>query len=285
MKKLFLTGVLAALAAPAFAATTMVCNPPVLTVPETGDVLFRVACEGVPAAAGVLTLAPAVEFSGAFNDKTTTPYRMAASYQLNALSPHSVKVGVEPRPEQMQSGELTGSLTSAASLPAQLAAQIHWDGSTGVLSIEERPGLWRSVKIDSLAETVAHAGYSSTPVVEGRATAQVPLGAKLSRFAGKEPVEAQASLALIEGQLEVMLGATQKANEAKVQDALKRLDAAPKDLTRAWTLAALATYLDRPEEVLYAERKVAAAAPQYLDAFRDGLSRITPYSLTTLQPK
>lgn len=289
MSKKLTVLILGALCAHSVAASagqpaTMQCDPPVLLVPanpENSVTQYTVACKGASPA----SFAPAVTYSGELLARGTPPYAVKATYQLNTQSAHSKKLLQPPRLDQVATGQLTSSTVSAAALPAQFAAQTVWDASSGTLSVEETAGVWRVYSVDATGSMdepgVLEAGVASTPVRDGRATSRIVLGGKVSRFAGKSadtlPV-IHAELRLRDGKLETQIGETRVASQAAVQGALLRLDRQPKDMTRAWALAARAQYLGLEDEVRYAEQKVAAHHPELLEEFQLSVRRIQPYA-------
>lgn len=295
MQKKFIALLLSALgglqALPALAAapqTTMQCEPPVLQVPHDpaiGATQYTVGCQG----SSTKSLAPAVRFSGELLTRGSPPYDIKASYTINVQSSHAKKLNLIPRLDQVVSGALTASAVSAASLPAQFAAQTVWDASTGTLSVEESAGLWRVFSVDFATSGdepgVVEAGVASVAVKSGRAVSNVVLGANYSRFAGKSagtlPV-VKAELRLRDGKLEVQMGETRVSNQAAVQGALLSLDRQPKDITRAWALASRARFLGLDDEVRYAEQKVAAHNPNLLEEFQISVERIKPYIVPSL---
>lgn len=278
-----LLGALGAQSFPALAAPTMRCEPPVLQVPADpakGVAQYTVTCKG----ADPQVLAPSVSFSGELLAHGTPPYAVDATYLVNTQSDHARRLALVPRANQIVTGGLKASTVSAAALPAQFAAQTVWDASSGALSIETAAGVWQVYSLhqaDTADEAgLVDAGTASTPVTNGRATATMVLDSRYSRFSGKSsgslPV-VKAELRLRDGKLEVRMGETRVANQAAVQGALLQLDRQPKDMTRAWALAARAQYLGLEDEVRYAEQKVAAHHPDLLEEFQISVRRIKPY--------
>lgn len=273
-----------AAAMPALAAPALKCEPPVIQVAshnDNGVAQYTIQCEG----AGALTITPAVSFSGEVFANGTPPYEVKASYVVDVRTPHEKKVGQDARDDQVARGVMHASTVSVAALPTQFASQTEWDAKSGTISIEEKPGVWRAFAVIPVADagaSLSDAGVASTPVKNGRAVSKVELGKKFSRFAGKGadlPVVG-AELGLRDGKFEVLVGETRAAAQKQVQDALLKLDKKPKDVTRAWGLAAVAQFLGLEDEVRYAEQKVAAHNPQLLDEFQQNVERIKPYVLT-----
>lgn len=264
---------------------TVRCEPPVLNVPADNakPALYVVNCRG----AKDTSLAPSIQFSGETLAKGTPPYAVKASYVVTSQSVHGKRVGDLARVDQEVAGVLESSTISVAALASQFAQQVEWDADSGALSVEEKAGSWHVYTLnygDSATEPgLIDAGMASSPVKNGRATAKVVLGPKVSRFSGKSPSGlpvVKAELRLRDGKLEVQLGETRVANQDAVQGALLALDRKPNDLVRAWALASRARFLGLDDEVRYAERKVAAFHPQMLEEFQQSVERITPYSIT-----
>lgn len=285
MRKNLLAAVLAVLCVtPAMAAsksTGIQCSPPVLQVPS--DPAEGVSQYFIECGSDGSDLAPRIRYSGEIPAHGTAPYEVLATYVVDGQSEHARRVGAPVREDQSVSGVVKASTMSVATLPAQFAAQTVWDASSGTLSIEETAGNWHVYSVsyvDSSVETsIRDAGMASTPVRNGQAHARLTFGSKYSRFAGKSasdlPVMA-AELRLRDGQLEVMYGETREAAQTGLQGALLRLDRAPKDMSRAWSLAARAQFLGLEDEVRYAEQKVAAHHPNLLTEFQQSVRRIKP---------
>lgn len=293
MSKKLLILLLGAIGASSFSASaaplTMQCAPPILSVPvdpANGTTRYTVACHS----ANPNAIGPAVTFSGELSAKGTPPYAVKAGYTINTQSEPARKLAQPGRVDQVATGQLNSSTASAATLAAQFAAQTVWDSASGALSIETSAGVWEVYSIDYSDATdepgVVDAGTASTPYRNGRATMDVVLGAQHSRFSGKSsstlPV-INAELRLRAGRLELHMGETQVANQAAVQGALMQLDRQPKDITRAWALAARAQYLGLDAETRYAYQKVAAHHPDILDEFQAAVQRIKPYSISLTQ--
>lgn len=271
----------AALTAPAFAAGFQ-CDAPVLNVQADAPAQFTVNCRG----ADTNTLAPVVRFAGEMPTHGTAPYKVKASFALDARPAYAQTMNLAPRADQVATGELTSTTVSLAALPAQFAAHSHWDAEGGVFSLEEKPGRWHvfSVRFDQGdgSPYLVDAGYAHTSVKAGRATAQLLLGKDYSRFAGKAAgvvPQVNAELGLRDGKLEVLVGETRVAGQKNLQAALMQLDKNPKDIARAWAFAAQAKFLGLEDEVRYAAQKVAAHNPQLLEEFQLGLQRIEPYAV------
>lgn len=264
--------------------TTMRCAPPLIAV-SAGDkasAQYLVSCEG----ARTTEFAPKVVFAGELYAKGTSPYPVKATYTVNTQGDHSARMLTKPRADQIATGLLTSSTVSLAALPSQFAQQMEWDASTGTLSVEESAGTWRVfsvMHVNTVDEpSVQVAGVASAPVVKGKTQTKITLGSKYSRFSGKDAARlpvVKAELRLRDGKLEVQLGETRVANQGAVQNALLNLDRQPKDLMRAWALAARAQFLGLDDEVRYAEQKVAAFHPDVLEEFQQAVSRIKPYSI------
>lgn len=271
-----------AAAMPALAANAIKCEPPVVQVPavEKGAAQYTIQCAG----AAALTVTPAISFAGEIFANGTPPYEVKATYHIDVRDAHAKNIGQDARDDQVADGVLRASTVSVAALPSQFAAQTEWDATSGTMSIEEKPGVWRAYVIGHVAnagQVISDAGVAATPVKNGRATAKVLLGKSFSRFAGKgadQPILV-AQLGLRDGKFEVLLGESRAASQQAVQDALLKLDKKPTDVTRAWALASVAQYLGLTDEVRYAEQKVAAHNPQLLDEFQHNVKRITPYVL------
>lgn len=263
-------------------AAALKCDPPVIQVAretERTDAQFSVSCQG----AGPTTLAPTVTFAGDVNAHGTAPYLIKASYLIDLRTPADMKLGVDAREDQLALGVLYVSTPSVAALPSQFAAQTSWDPIGSVLSVHEQAGSWRaySFVLGLPGGSLIEAGVASTPVKDGRATTMVIFDKSYSRFAGAGADQAVVSavLGLEDGKLVFQVGESRAAAVAAVQGALLQLDKRPKDITRAWALAARAKFLGLEDEVRYAEQKVAAHNPQLLEEFQVGLARIAPYVL------
>lgn len=272
-----------AAAMPALAANALKCEPPVIQVAadsDKGTAQYAVQCEG----AGALTITPSVSFAGEVFAHGSAPYEVKATYRIDVRDAHAKKIGQEAREDQVAVGVLHASTVSIAALPSQFAAQTEWDATSGAMSIEEKPGVWRAFVVEHVADagqSLSDAGVASVPVKNGRAVSKVALGKDYSRFAGKGadlPVLA-AQLGLRDGKFEVLVGESRAASQKAVHDALLKLDKKPSDVTRAWALAAIAQFLGLENEVRYAEQKVAAHNPQLLEEFQHGVQRIKPYVL------
>jgi hypothetical protein len=273
-----------AAAMPALAAHALKCEPPVVQVTDAGDkgsARYTVHCVG----ANALTLTPSVTFAGEVFAIGTPPYDVNATYSIDVSGVYAQKVGQDARDDQVAQGMIRASTVSVAALPSQFAAQSEWDGTSGTMSIEEKPGVWRAFVIEHVADagqTLSDAGVASAPVKNGRSVSKVVLGKEFSRFAGKGadlPVVV-AQLGLRDGKFEVLMGESRAAAQQAVQDALLKLDKKPGDVTRAWALASIAQFLGLENEVRYAEQKVAARNPQLLEEFQQNVQRIQPYVLT-----
>lgn len=276
-KKPLLAASLLFLALSATAAPAIQCNSAQLQHQATGDqarVSYIVQCGS--AAANVAT--PRIQFSGDFHAQAGAPYKIAADYTLTIQPPGDERVGRAPHAGQVYHGALAARVVSPATLPAQLAAQMHWDAEHQALSIEERPGRWHVFLQDQAGLLLIDAGFASEPVRAGKARLKIDLGAASSRFAGKAPVTIAAQLQVRGDALALMLGETQAEGQADVQQALLSLDKAPKDLSRAWALAARAQYLGLDAEVQYAIKKVAAHHPHQLLEFQKAVDGIAPFS-------
>lgn len=269
-------------AMPAMAAPAIKCDPAVIQVSESNA---KVAQYTVQCSADGATIAPSVTFTGEVPVLATPPYPVTATYRIDSRSAHAVKTGQEPFADQIKEGRLVSSTISVAALPSQFSGQTEWDASSNVMSIQERPGVWRVYSVSQLdisGDTIVEAGVASTPFKDGKAVVHLNLGKEFSRFAAKgasEPV-LKAQLGLRDGKLEVLVGETRAHAEPALKNALLQLDKRPKDVTRAWTLAALAQFLGLEDEVRYAEQKVAAHNPQLLAEFHQGVERIKPYTLS-----
>lgn len=271
-----------AAAMPALAANALKCEPPVIQVSAkaSGVAQYTVECVG----ANNLTVTPSVRFAGEVFANGTPPYEVNASYFIDVRSGHAKTLGQDARDDQVAQGTLQASTVSVAALPSQFAAQSDWDAKSSTLSIEEKPGVWRAYVINYVADagqTISDAGVASAPVKDGRSVFKVPLGKDFSRFAGKGADQAvvTAQLGLRDGKFEVLVGESRAASQKAVQDALLKLDKKPKDVTRAWALAAVAQFLGLEDEVRYAEQKVAAHNPQLFEEFELNVQRIKPYEL------
>jgi len=290
MQKKFMVAVAAAVlgaSAPAFAqdaagAATLNCDPPVIQVSDSRgpQAQYSVTCKGP----NQNVVAPAITFAGEVMAHGTPPYLVKATYTIDTRGLHARKVGEEPRVDQVVTGTLTSSTASVAALPSQFSAQSYWDPIANVLSIEELPGVWRAYSMSSpaiLDGSVVHAGVASNPVKGGRATSRLEFGKAFSRFAGTGPDVAtlEAQLGLRDGKFEVLVGESRVAARNAIQGALAQLDKKPKDITRAWSLAARAQFLGLTDEVRYAEQKVAAHNPNLFDEFHQSVQRIQPYVL------
>lgn len=268
-------------AVPSFAAA-LKCEAPVIQVAKQADAgvaQYSITCQ----AADPRILAPTVTFAGEVNAQGTAPYLANASYFIDLRSATDLKLGVDAREDQVALGAIVASTLSVAALPTQFAAKTAWDPVSSVFSIEERPGQWRaySFVLNQSGGSLVDAGIASTSVAEGRATAKVAFGKEFSRFAGAGVDQAvvDAVLGLDRGKLVLLVGDSRVASMKAVQGALLQLDTRPKDISRAWALAARAQFLGLADEVRYAEQKVAAHNPQLLEEFQLGLGRIKPYVL------
>lgn len=294
-KQLFI--MLAAAGVASFAqAANVVCDPPVVTVSSTTE--SSVSRYTVECTAGAfLTVTPKITFRGTLDAKGTTPYAVKARYTVDVRDDLGRKLNEAPRADQLLQGALVSATESVAGLGNQFAQQTHWDPA-GVLSVEEGSGKWRifSVTGEQRSDGVTSsgdeavvldvgatdAGIAHSPFKGGRAVFRVVLGDKFSRFsdrAGASLPIVNASLGLREGKLEMLVGASRVANHQGVQNALLRLDRQPKDIARAWNLAARAQFLGLEDEVRYAEQKVAAHHPELLSEFQQAVKRITPFSV------
>lgn len=268
---------------PALAAPAIQCEPPVIQVsPQAGQpsAQFTIACKG----ANALTVMPAVTFTGEVFTYATPPHEVKASYHLSVQDASGKKVGQDARDDQVALGTLQTATVSIAALPSQFAHLTEWDAKSGTISFQEKPGVWRAFVVTPSAEagaSVSEAGTASTPVRNGQAVTPVEFGKLVSRFAGKKadlPV-VPVQLGLRDGKFEVLMGETRAAATKSVQDALLMLDKAPTDIARAWRLAAVAQYLGLKDELRYAEKKVAAHHPQWLEEFQHSVQTIKPFAL------
>lgn len=270
-------------AVPAMAAPAFKCEPAVINVGSVGAsaAQYLVECYS----ANTHTVAPVVTFSGEVSLVGTAPYMVDATYRIDMRSGHAKTVGQEAYRDQLATGRLLSSTESLATLPVQFASQTEWDAASSMLSIQERPGIWRSFSVRNLVgagETLTDAGVASTPVVNGKASYNLLFGQEFSRFSAKgagAPV-LQAQLGIRDGVFEVLVGESRVQAQDGLQDALLMLDKRPKDIARAWNLAARAQFLGMEDEVRYAESKVAAHNPNLLEEFHLNVQRIQPYTLT-----
>lgn len=281
-----------AMAAPAAAATHATCDAPVITVASAASKAahFSVECQ-LP---NFLTVTPQVVFKGEVPAAGKAPYQLKASYTVDVRSDNARKLAVLPREDQEALGRLVSATDSIAVLGAQFAQQTAWDPA-GVISIEDSPGKWRVYSLQADATTdradsgaaaevslgVVNAGVADTPFKQGRAVVNVELGETVSRFAGKTAEDlpsVKLAMGLREGSLEVLEGASRVINQEALQNAILRLDRAPKDMARAWAVAARAKILGLDNEARYAEQKVAAHSPQLLSEFQENLKRIKPFN-------
>lgn len=278
------------LAAPAFAAPAspvpagadnhLRCDPPVVQSSGNGEgstSQYLISCEGAQAN----VLAPRVTFSGEILAKGTPPYLIKAAYSVDARDLVERNQGTMQQ-GQVATGDLMTSTASVAHLPSQFSARTVWDPLSGTLSIEDRPDVWHafSLSLTPGERSLRDAGEASAPVTDGRTISRLDLGSQ-SRFSGKgaDAATLDVRLGLRDGRLEVQVGESREASLGVIQEALARLDHQPKDMTRAWALAARAQFLGLASEVRYAEQKVAAHNPNLLDEFQQGVQRIKPYSL------
>ena len=262
------------------------CKPPVLQTPADGETsMYSVDCTGPEHASN----SPSLHFEGEMPADATPPYRLKPSYLLDIRSDSQREVEGETREDQLVTGQIDTSVESLALLPAELSMRTHWDAQSGTLSIEETAGRWHAfgLRVEDDGQTdeqsLVDAGYSSTPVTQGRSKVTMVFDKTYSRFAGHgnaTPV-AQADLSLRDGKLSVLVGDSRAANEQGLQGALMQLDRKPQDITRAWALASRAQFLGLDDEVRYAEQKVAAHSPQLLQEFQRDVNRIEPYSVDT----
>lgn len=276
-------------------ASNASCLPPVIKIAPSEKTVsdYAVDCQ----VSAFLTVTPHIKFTGSLTAAGTAPYSVKARYTIDVRDNHARQLDKLPRADQEISGNLTSATDSIAGLGGQFAVQTVWD-TAGVLSVEESKGNWRVFSLQGketkdrvdagaslLVEVgVLSAGTAHTAFKNGRATVTVDLGEKVSRFAEKS-VEGQpaitAALGLREGKLELLQGATRVANHEAVQNALLRLDREPKEMSRAWDLAARAQILGLDDEVRYAEQKVAANNPQLLEEFQQNVRKIKPYVIST----
>lgn len=268
-------------ALPSFAAA-LKCEPPVIQVAQEGDrgtAQYSIACQVIDKT----VVAPTVTFAGDINAHGTAPYLVKATYLIDLRTEQDIKLGVDAREDQLAAGQLVTSTLSVAALPSQFAAQSEWDPIGSTLSVEEIPGQWRafSFLLGQSGGALVESGVASTPVKNARATAKLVFGKEVSRFAGAGADQAvvDAALGLNNGKLELLVGDSRVAASKAVQSALLQLDKRPKDISRAWALAARAKFLGLDDEVRYATQKVAAHNPQLLEEFQIGLARIKPYVL------
>lgn len=269
-------------ALPSFAAA-LKCEPPVVQVAQEADAglaHYSIACQ----VADPHVVGPTVNFAGEIKAAGTAPYLVKSSYQIDMRSATDVKIGAEARADQLAAGVLVTSTLSIAALPAQFAAQSHWDPLNSVLSVEELPGQWHaySFVLDQAGGSLVDAGVASTPVKNGRATSKQVFDKTYTRLAGAgaDLAVVDGVLGLDEGKLVYLIGDSRVANVKAVQSALLQLDKRPKDIARAWGLASRAKFLGLDDEVRYAVQKVAAHNPQLMEEFQLGLRRIQPYVLS-----
>lgn len=268
-------------ALPSFAAA-LKCEAPVIQVAAEashGISQYSINCQ----VSDPTVIGPSVSFSGEIDAHGTAPYLVKASYLIDMRSAHDIKVGVDARDDQLAAGTLVTSTLSVAALPTQFAAQSEWDANSAVLSVEELPGKWHAYTfiLNKNGGSLIDSGVASSPVKNGLATAKIVLGKSYSRLAGAGADQAvvHAALGLDEGKLVFLIGESRTANDKAIQSALLQLDKRPKDISRAWALAARAKFLGLEDEVRYAEQKVAAHNPQLFEEFQLGVSRIKPYVL------
>lgn len=278
------------------------CSPPAIKAsPAKNSSQFHVNCE----TGSFMSVKPTVTFTGTVGAPSNyaaedgvdviagkSNYNVMAKYIIDVRDDHSRKLGTQPRADQELSGHLKATTQSLAGLGGQFSLQTVWDDA-GVLSVEERDGKWRVYSLQGSEVTdrvsasaklvevgIMDAGVADTAFTGGRATLNVDLGDKVSRFAAKEVEDkptVTVALGLVEGKLAALEGATVVANHEEVQNALLRLDRGPKDMSRAWGLAARAQMLGLGDEVAYAEKKVAAHNPQLLEEFQKDVRRILPF--------
>lgn len=268
-------------ALPTFAAA-LKCEPPVIQVAKTEDkgaAQYSIYCQ----VADKTVFAPGVTFAGDIFAQGTPPYLVKATYFIDMRSEQDMKLGVEAREDQVASGMLQTSTQSVAALPSQFAAQTEWDPISSTFSVEELPGQWRAYTflLGQSGASLVEAGVASTPVKNSRATAYLTFGKDVSRFAGVGADQAilDSVLGLDAGKLVLLVGDSRVAASKSIQGALLQLDKRPKDISRAWALAARAKFLGLDDEVRYAVQKVAAHNPQLLEEFQLGLDRIKPFVL------
>jgi hypothetical protein len=271
-----------ALALPAHAAA-LKCDSPVIQVaPEAahGVAQYSITC----AVADPMVVGPTVTFAGEVNAHGTPPYLVKSAYQVDMRSANDVKLGIEAREDQLATGTLVSSTVSVAALPSQFAAQSSWDPIASVLSVEERPGRWHAYTfvLDQNGGALVDSGVASTPVKNGQAKLRVAFGKEFSRLAGAGADQAivDGVLGLDTGKLVLLVGDSRTASAKSIQSAVLQLDKRPKDIARAWALAARAKFLGLEDEVRYAEQKVAAHNPQLLEEFQIGLRRIEQFELS-----
>lgn len=268
-------------ALPSFAAA-LKCDSPVIQVAQEasqGAAQYSISCQ----VADPTVVGPTVSFAGEVNAHGTPPYLVKSSYLIDMRSASDVKLGVEALDNQLAAGTLVTSTLSVAALPSQFAAQSEWDPISSVLSVEELPGQWHaySFVLGQNGGSLVDSGVASTPVKNGRATVKLTFGKTYSRLAGAGADQAIVNgvLGLDTGKLVLLVGDSRADSSAAVQSALLQLDKRPKDIARAWSLAARAKFLGLDDEVRYAEQKVAAHNPQFLEEFQLGLRRIKPFVL------
>lgn len=255
------------------------CLPPVIQVADAkaATAQFTVNCAGTDT-----LVTPVVTFAGEVPAAAQPPYALRMSYTVDTQGTHGRAVGADTA-GQRASGEFGLKTGSVAQLPAQLSSITRWDPISSTLSLQEQEGVWRVFAVlNGLPDgELVEAGVASAAVANARTYSRVHFGSDVSRFAPSKDasVEVKAVLGLREGKFEVLIGETVGQEKAAVQKALAHLDKKPKDMTRAWNLAARAQFLGLDDEVRYAEQKVAAHNPQLLDEFQHNVRRIEAFKL------
>lgn len=236
-----------------------------------------------------------------------------AAYLANTEDVSQSAAATQAGSEKFQ-GQINSVTASVAALPTQFSSLSKWDSASQSLSIQEKPGVWRvySLKTTPVYATaektladdevmvdgnqakeplqvgsqwnLMKSGYASSPVVQGKTFTKYVLDEKASRFSAVSNLAPSVKMVqgLREGKLENLIGATRVANQESLRNALILLDRSPKDITRAWTAAAIAQFLGLSQEVRYVELKVAAHNPQLLEDFKTDVARIQSYQAPLL---
>jgi len=255
-----------------------ICNDPVLTVAED-RALFAVYCHG----ADHFTIKPTVTIAGEVSTRGQAPYLINATYVLEDQA-MAVRAAPSAAP-QVASGTIRTSAETLPQLSRLFEEQLAWDAENNLLSVQERTGKWRVYGLDRLrsdnAPVFEDMGLVSAPVRAGKTFSHIAFDHKLSRSApkGASTPEVLAKVVVHKGALQVQEADTIAANRRLIQEAIDKLDRKGHDMQRAWALAAPARYLNLRDEVLYAERKVAAFNPHLLEQFQADVQRILPLSL------
>jgi len=276
-----------ALTSPAMAGkaeVSMRCAEAVLNAPAKGaasDTQYTVRCVSADEGA----LAPSVSFSGELRAKGGAPYPVKATYQVDARQAYAKALDL-PNLRASFAGDLASEVKSIKDLPGLFEGKSHWDPASASLSVEERAGLWRviSVRFDDMSGEpyVFEAGISSAPIIDGQGKADVIFSRAYSRFAAKDHdgmPQVEALLSVREGKLSLDIEATRARNEHTLTSWIKRMDANPADVSRAWAVAAMGQFMGLDQEVRYATHQVAAHSPHLLDEFHANVQAITPYVL------